>query len=276
MSGIYNMKKLDVQEKSRGVVLFAFNSTINYVQIAEKCAKLVEYYLKLPVTLITDSAEQITYKFDHVILAKNTVDNYKSAFNSILWRNANRYQAYKLSPYNETLLIDSDYLILNNSILKLFDQTSDYQIMQYNQTLSQNWNLDMGNTSLPYLWATVIMFNKTLKSKQLFDLVGRIQQNYNYYIKLFNIREHNFRNDYAFTIANLILNGYDINTEYNIPWTMLTLENEIESLELKNNFIVIREQEHAYMLPKQNIHILNKEYLLSDNFTQFVNNICQD
>lgn len=276
MSGIYNMKKLDVQEKSRGVVLFAFNSTINYVQIAEKCARLVEYYLKLPVTLITDSADQITYKFDHVILAENTVDNYKSAFNSILWRNANRYQAYELSPYNETLLIDSDYLILNNSILKLFNQTFDYQIMQYNQTLSENWNLDMGNTSLPYLWATVIMFNKTLKSKQLFDLVGRIQRNYNYYIKLFNIRERNFRNDYAFTMANLILNGYDTNTESNIPWTMLTLENDIKSLELKNNFIVVREQETAYMLPKQNIHILNKEYLLSDNFTQFVNHICQE
>ena len=179
MSGIYNMKKLDVQEKSRGVVLFAFNSTINYVQIAEKCARLVEYYLKLPVTLITDSADQITYKFDHVILAENTVDNYKSAFNSILWRNANRYQAYELSPYNETLLIDSDYLILNNSILKLFNQTFDYQIMQYNQTLSENWNLDMGNTSLPYLWATVIMFNKTLKSKQLFDLVEQTNNMYN-------------------------------------------------------------------------------------------------
>ena len=268
------MKKLNVQENSEGVVLFAFNSTINYVQIAERCARLVEYYLKLPVTLITDSPEQITYKFDHIILAENKVDNYKSAFNSILWRNANRYQAYELSPYYKTLLIDSDYLILNNSLLKLFNQTFDFQIMQYNQTLTENWNLDMGNTSLPYLWATVIMFNKTLKSKQLFDLVGRIQRNYNYYIKLYNIRERNFRNDYAFTIANLILNGYDTNTKSNIPWTMLTLENEINSLELKNNFIVVREQERAYMLPKQNIHILDKEYLLSDNFTQFIDKIC--
>lgn len=276
MIGTYNMKKLNVQEKSKGVVLFAFNSTINYVRIAEQCARLVEHHLKLPVTLITDSKDNINYNFDHIILAKNDIVNYKSAFNSILWRNANRYQAYELSPYDETLLIDSDYLILDQSLITLSMQSFDYQIMQYNHTPINNWNLNMGSISLPYLWATVILFNKTMKSKQLFELAGRVQRNYQYYKRLFNIRENNFRNDFAFSIANLILNGYDTNTISNIPWTMLTLDNNIKELELKNNFIVIREEDRAYMLPRQNIHIIDKEYLLSDNFIQFVDIICKN
>lgn len=275
MLGTYNMKKLNVQEKSKGVVLFAFNSTINYIKIAEKCAKLVDYHLKLPVTLITDTPNNITYKFDNVILTENTIDNYKSSFDLTVWRNANRYQAYELSPYTETLLLDTDYLILDQSLLKLSDNLVDYQIMQYNQTPTESWNFDMGNNSVPYQWATVIWFNKTIKSKQLFDLVGRIQRNYYYYKRLYHIRESNFRNDYAFSIANLILNGYSTNKIEYIPWTMLTLDKKIESLEYKNNFIVVREKEKAYMLPKQNMHIMDKEYLLGENFTQFIDTLCQ-
>jgi hypothetical protein len=271
------MKKLDVPEKSRGVLLFAFNSTINYVSIAEKCARLVEFYLKLPVTLVTDSTDTITYTFDHVILAENTMDNYKSAFDSTKWRNANRYQAYELSPYDETLLIDTDYLVLDNSLLTLFDQTVDYQIMANNQTPTDPWQLDMGNTSLPYLWATVILFKKTIKSNLLFNLVGRIQRNYNYYTKLYNIRERNFRNDYAFTIANVILNGYDIeSTDTKIPWSMLTIDKDVDSMYMQNKFIIVRIQNQVHMIPTQNIHVMDKQYLLSEDFNQFVDTVCNE
>jgi hypothetical protein len=247
------------------------------VSIAEKCARLVEFYLNLPVTLVTDSTDAITYNFDKVILAENTIDNYKSAFDSTIWRNANRYQAYELSPYDETLLIDTDYLVLDDSLLTLFDQADDYLIMSNNQTPTENWQLDMGNTSLPYLWATVVLFKKTLKSKLFFDLVGRIQRNYHYYTKLYNIRERNFRNDYAFTIANNILNGYNIsNQETHIPWTMLTIDTDVASIKVKDKFVILRTQDKAYMLPKQNLHVMDKKYLSSDDFKQFVDTICNE
>ena len=32
----------------------------------------------------------------------------------------------------------------------------------------------------------------------------------------------------------------------------------------------------AYVIPKQNIHIMDKEYLLSDNFNNFVKTICAE
>ena len=49
------MKTSSVQEKSRGVLLFAFNtSKIDYVKIACRSARLVKHTLDLPVTLVTE------------------------------------------------------------------------------------------------------------------------------------------------------------------------------------------------------------------------------
>jgi hypothetical protein len=269
------MKKSNVCENSKGVVLFAFNSAIDYISIAEKCARLVQKHLCLPVTLITDSPQLVNYAFDSIIQVENTMNNIKSAFDNNLWRNADRYLAYDLSPYDETLLIDVDYLVLDNSLLILFSQLCDYQIMENNQTLDESWNFNMGAISLPYKWATVIFFRKSRLAKQLFDLTGRIQRNYAYYRLLYNIREPNFRNDYAFSIADYILNGYtsDKNT---IKFTMLTLEKPIEQMQLGGNFITVREKDRAHLITRQNIHIMNKQYLISEDFEHFVDDVCKE
>jgi hypothetical protein len=132
----------------------------------------------------------------------------------------------------------------------------------------------MGMFGLDYLWATVILFRKTAKTKMLFDLVGRIQRNYTYYMKLYHMREGNFRNDYAFTIANNILNGYDPNFDQGIVTPMLTFADVTTSITVKNSMLVVKERERGYVIPRQNIHVMDKGYLLSDNFKDFVDTIC--
>jgi len=262
MSGTANMKNSNVQEKSKGVVLFAFNTDrVNYIEIAERASRLITRNLNLPVTIITDIGE----------MPKNFRKGYAGG---TLWYNSGRYLAYELSPYDETLLLDSDYLILDDSLLKILDSTIDYTIMTKNQNPTQTMNGNMGMLSLNYVWATAIAFKKTTKSKLLFELVGRIQRNYDYYIKLYNLREHNFRNDYAFTIADNILNGYTNSS--GIPWTMLTIADPITKIEIKNNKLIVREQESAHILPRQNIHVIDKDYLLSDDYQRFVDTICQN
>jgi hypothetical protein len=255
------MTNLNASAKSRGVVLFAFNTdTVDYELIAKRASKLITHTLNLPVTLITDVGELPT--------------NFRQVYaGGTVWYNSGRYLAYKLSPYDETLLLDSDYLILDDSLLKILDAVVDYTIMTKNQNPTQSMTGNMGILSLNYVWATAIAFKKTTKSKLLFELVGRIQRNYDYYIKLYNLREHNFRNDYAFTIADNILNGYTNSS--GIPWTMLTIANPITKIEIKNNKLIVREQESAHILSRQNIHIIDKDYLLSDDYQQFVDTICQ-
>jgi len=255
------MTNLNASVKSRGVVLFAFNTdTVNYEKIAERSARLIKYTLNLPVTIITDIGE----------IPKNFRQGYAGG---TVWYNCGRYLAYGLSPYDETLLLDSDYLILDNSLLKILDSTVDYTIMTKNQNPTNAMTGNMGILSLNFVWATAVAFKKTAKSKLLFELVGRIQRNYDYYIKLYNLRERNFRNDYAFAIANNIINGYT--NSPGIPWSMLTIDNTITKIEIKNNKLIVREQEKAHIIPQQNIHVIDKDYLLSDDYQQFVDTICQ-
>ena len=268
------MKKLNVLEKSRGVILFAFNTTkYDYVKIAEQSARLIHHTLGLPVTLITETGTKTSAIFDQTIYIDNTLQNYKVGEIGS-WRNGDRYQAYNLSPYDETLLIDSDYLQLDQSLLKLFEPDFDYRIMTHNNQPAGPWALTMSVFSLQYQWATAILFRKTEKSKMLFDLVGRIQRNYLYYTKLYHMRDSNFRNDYAFTIANNILNGYDLSMDAGIPWPMLTFSDIVTSITHQNDMLTIKEKEKGYVIPKQNIHVMDKGYLLSADFDELVDTIC--
>jgi hypothetical protein len=251
-----------VSAKSRGVVLFAFNTnTVDYELIAKRAARLITHTLNLPVTIITDAGK----------MPKNFRQGYAGG---TVWYNSNRYLAYELSPYDETLLLDSDYLVLDDSSLKILDSIVDYTIMTANQSPTNNMTGNMGLLSLNFVWATAVAFKKTLKSKLLFELVGRIQRNYEYYIKLYNLRECNFRNDYAFAIADNVINGYTAGA--GIPWSMLTIDRPITKIEINNNKIIIREQERAHVLPHQNIHIIDKDYLLSDDYDKFVDAVCQN
>jgi hypothetical protein len=56
---------------------------------------------------------------------------------------------------------------------------------------------------------------------------------------------------------------------------MLTIDNPITKIEIKNNKLIVREQEKAHVIPQQNIHVIDKDYLLSDDYQQFVDTICQ-
>lgn len=244
--------------KSKGVLLFARNTdTVNYVKIAELSSKLISHTLKLPVSIVS------TDEF------KNIRTGYKQGSQ---WYNGGRYLAYELSPYDETILIDSDYLILDQALLKILDTVDDYRIMAHNQNPKVSIDSNMGVLSLNCVWATAVVFKKTIKTKMLFDLVGRIQRNYEYYRKLYNLRESNFRNDYAFAIADNVINGYK--PSQGIPWTMLTLDQPVKQIQRQDNKLIIREQDLAHIIPMQSIHVIDKDYLLSDQHCQFVEEIC--
>lgn len=268
------MKKLNVQEKSRGVLLFAFNTKLDYVEIARRSARLIHKNLDLPVALVTDCSIN-SPEFDKVILVDNTLQNYKVGQPGA-WRNGDRYRAYELSPWDETLLLDSDYLMLDSNLLKLFNQEFDYRIMTHNQTPAGDWQTAIGTYSIAYQWATAILFRRKEKTRMLFDLVGRIQRNYSYYLKLYHGKHSSFRNDYAFTIANNILNGYELGMDQGIPWPMLTLNEIVQSISLNDNLLIVREKNKAHVIPKQNIHVMDKEYLLSDDFARLLEELCAE
>jgi len=263
-------------EKSKGVVVFAFNTKVDYVAIADQTSKLIRHNLKLPITLITDHDAAPEFEYDHVIRIDPQGATYRTENANVQWRNFGRYLAYELSPYDETILLDTDYLVLDDSLLKLFDTDWDYKLMHHN-TDENGPSLEMmGPASLPFIWATVVLFRKSVRAQALFDMVGKIQRNYHYYRLLYNIRDGNYRNDYAFAIANIVLSGYDINEQHGIPWKMFTLTNKVATISPTTSFLAVKFVDRTPICAAlQNVHVMDKEYLQSENFKELVRTICE-
>lgn len=272
------MKNLSALEESKGVILFAYNTEqIDYVAIADANAKLIQKHLRLPVTLITDSTSAPSFHYDKIVRIENTLHNFRTVnFTKQTWRNGGRSRAYDLSPYDTTILLDSDYLMLDDSLLKLLEQPFDYKL-QHSSYSEQGelFSRMSSNYSLPFVWATCVIFRKTHDAKRFFDLVQRIERNYSYYKTLFKA-QGTFRNDHAFAMADIILNGYTWETSRSMPAKIFTIEADIESIEIKNNLMFIRHATHAVVSPVQNVHIMDKNYLQTNNFQNFVKKVCNE
>ena len=253
--------------KSRGIVAFAYNtSTTNYEAIAHQTLSVASCRLGLPYTLITEDTVPCT-------VDNNRYDIDLEQF--VQWRNQGRYLAYELSPYDETIVIDVDYLVLDQNLLEIFKHPWDYLLQRNSHALTQSWPTTMGPNSLPYIWATVFAFRKTARAKQFFNLVERIQKNYGYYRLLFNMQERNYRNDYAFAVADTILNGYTVGTN-SIPGSILAVDQSINFIQIKDSQLIIKDSNRAYVVPRTNLHIMSKAYLQSDNFAQLVEQLINE
>lgn len=209
---------------SRGAILFAFNSPkYNYYKMAEYAAKRINHFLDLPVTVVTDneSASAGTdYKFDNTVLVQPDFSNKR---NGLPWINKGRCQAYDLSPYDETLLLDVDYIVNSDRLLKTFDISVDFcchdntaYFMQ--PKLSQEI---LSTYSYKTLWATVVAFRKTKRAKQIFECLEMVQNNYAHYANIHSFISAVYRNDYALTLALRIANGHTYLPGDIIPWNLL-------------------------------------------------------
>src|SRR5210317_1838147 len=104
---------------SKGVLLFAHNnSTVDYVKQANFCAGQIKKHLDLPVCLITsDKFNEDHNNFNHVIVVNKPSTNQTKTFNNAtaryedFWNNTSRPDAYSLSPYDETIVMDTDYIV---------------------------------------------------------------------------------------------------------------------------------------------------------------------
>jgi hypothetical protein len=250
-----------VSEKSRGIIAFAYNTdTTDYVSIAERTLKLASKTLGLPYTLITDNAQD----YDN-----QRYDTDTGKF--VQWRNAGRYQAYELSPYDETLVIDADFLIFNDSVARVFElEFWDWQVMRDATGLTQQYPRCMGPNSLPYVWATAFAFKKTPAARMYFDLIRRIQENYGFYRALYNIEQRNFRNDHAFAIADMALSGYNPQGASALLGPMLHIDNAVTTITAQGRNFVVRDADRAYVIPRTNMHVMSKSYLQSHQFREFI------
>lgn len=209
---------------TQGVILFAFNSPkYNYYEMARYTARRVERFLKLPVTLVTDEESvpaNDDYVWDKIVKVTPDKNNFRDWG---MWINKGRYMAYDLSPYDETILLDVDYVVNSDKLLTLFDIDTDFCC--HNKT---NFLMHPGIPqellsaySYETLWATVVMFRKSNRAEQIFQCLEMVQKNYEHYANIHNFIAPVYRNDYALTLALNIANGHGANPSDYIPWDLL-------------------------------------------------------
>lgn len=203
---------------SRGCLVFAFNNEkINYIKQAEMLAVRISKHLSLPTTLVTD---QLIHNevFDRIITLDDILHVTKKTYHNgnskerLSFKNAARIMSYDLTPYTQTIVLDTDMLIANNNLSKCFEQNksvcmydNSFDICSFRQTKEFTWISDIG---CKFYWATCVFFKKDKQSKLFFDLVKHVYENYSYYRRLYQINSNLYRNDFSFSIAAHIMNNY--------------------------------------------------------------------
>jgi hypothetical protein len=255
---------------TKGCVIYAYNGAYPYLRIATRAAELVKQQLNIPVTLITD-CEYDNPAFDQVIVEPRTDTDQLREFNGELrpWHNQNRSTVYHLTPYDQTLLIDADYFMFNDSLNPIFDTNTDFACYDRTYELGQGQSLEkrIGATSIPMQWATVIYFRRSELAEAVFDFMAYIKQHYEFYSLLYGFRNHQFRNDYALSIALQTLTGYNTGNYTALPGCMATATYHVAVSAIKNNGVYYGYSVGGKLLGSKstgnNIHFLNKDQLLA-------------
>ena len=265
---------------TRGVLLFAFNSPkYDYFAMAKYSAKRINHFLKLPVTLVTDQNSFLegSNHFDKVILTEADKTN-KRDWGP--WFNKGRYKAYEYSPYDETILLDTDYMVCSDKLLKLFDIYDDFCCHDNTEFFMQpNAPQEILSAySHKTLWATVIAFKKTQRAKHIFECLEMVQKNYTHYANIHSFVAGTYRNDYALTLALRMANGQSIGDRDIIPWNLLHLgkNTTIHAKShdpLNTEYVILYDNWQRAKIKKEYIEIKDCDFhvMNKDNFMELVN-----
>jgi hypothetical protein len=276
---------------TKGILIYAHNSKkVDYLDLALISGSLSSKNLNLPVSLVTDKStlewakESKKYKsiervFDNIILSEDYFsDASRKLYDGIDYKedvpflNKNRCNAWNLTPYENTLLIDSDFLIFSNLLNEYWNIDADFMISPVASDVFIENRLEyndryISEVGIKMCWATTIMFKKNQFSKALFDLVELIRDNYTYFADLYRFDHRMFRNDIAFSIAQHILNGNKSSNIPALPPILTTIDKDIliDVKEDKLFFLISSKYDNSYTVcskKNQDVHIMNKQSIV--------------
>jgi hypothetical protein len=184
--------------------------------------------------------------------------------------NVNRCDAYDISPYDETILLDADYLVLSDTL---------NQCWGHNNELMMNWkwqdvmyerkfeSLDrLNDLGITMYWATVVYFRKTSYVESFFNCVQHVKDNTQFYRDLYKWKGNLYRNDYSFSVAAHMMGGF---VDKGIPQLPTTLyktfdTDDVHSAVDANTLLLYLEKPRSpgdFMITKWSgvdLHVMNK------------------
>jgi hypothetical protein len=201
---------------------------------------------------------------------RNLHDGFESKI--IPFVNSNRYSVWELSPYDQTLLIDSDYLIFSNKLNEYWSVDAPVMMGQDMTDLTgeRGGILDsrVSETGVHMFWATTVMFDKSAESEFFFKLVDFVKDNYVYYADLFRFNPKQFRNDIAFSVAKHIMNGFETEFAYTLPPILTVFDKDILHNVEQDRLTFLVSQPHdvagfwAATTKGTDVHIMNKQSII--------------
>jgi len=286
------------EKQGNGVCIIAYNNNqLDYVQFAHMTAAHVKANMKNnSTTLITDVGtaawieESVPTRiheacFDQIIIEdivhennpRKHLDSPWTEFNA-QFSNKNKNNIYKLTPYERTLLIDSDYFIMNNYYDYVFD--SDYPVALHKNAVYPEWRppylneQTLNEGGIHHWWSTAVYFDRSEESQIFFDIWAHVKENWDYYSLLYQFPHNLFRTDFCVSIATHMLNGFNQDNfihDFDLP--LLNIDQKDDLIEVKglNDWIFLshnRREPWKNILTRfqdQNIHMMNKRAITRHN-----------
>jgi hypothetical protein len=234
---------------TRGGLIFAHNSRdIDYALLAVISGGLAKKHLNIPLTLITDEStlewmhesniwDKANSVFEKITIIDRPVTGNVRRLNdgtdskTIPFINSTRADAWDLTPYDQTLLLDSDYLIFSDQLNNYWDLDSSVMISQSMNDIRGDrigyLDKNVSETGVHLFWATNVMFTKNKESKLFFELVKDIKINYNQYSDVYRFDTRQYRNDIAFSVAKHFLDGFETNLSKTLPPLLTVMDRDM-------------------------------------------------
>lgn len=272
---------------TNGILIYAHNSrSVDYAIMSIIAGGLAKKHLGAPVSLVTDTAtvewmresntlEKATGLFEHIIIVdRPKTDNTRRLSDGntsevVPFLNSNRSSAWELTPYDRTLLIDSDFLIFSNRLAEYWDVDADVMIGSEINDIYNNSRLGyhdkyISDVGVKLYWATTVMFTKNTAAKTFFDTVNFIKENYEYYADVFRFDSRQYRNDIAFSIAKHILDGYEEIDGKNLPPVLTLLDKDILHSVNADKLLILTSPQLdsnycAASISGVDLHVMNKQ-----------------
>lgn len=212
-----------------GALIFAYNNeAFDYVRMAAWAAGNIKRHLGIPVAVVTD--RPTNQDFDQVIVHEVTHSDerwFVDADRRVSWHNHSRADAWDLSPWDRTLLIDADYVVASDRLRTVIDH-STVGVVCHRHAIDITGMNDfhalnrLGIHDIALAWATVMIFDRSLHARLVFQSMKMVRDNWSHYQRIYQDRGRNYRNDHALTIALGITHGHTTAIEQ-IPWSLASV-----------------------------------------------------
>jgi len=256
-----------------GALIFAFNNEhTDYVGMAAWNARNIRRHLNIPVAIVTDCTDHVRLcDFDRVFESQAESGGsrwFEDYQGRVTWYNAGRTEAADLSPWDQTLVLDADYVVASDNLKFVLDSPKDFLCFRKSYDLTRPTDRFLetfGRGKFPMWWATVMMFRQSPQVDFIFGSMKMIKANWQHYVDLYGIESTTYRNDYALSIALGIVHGHSLTID-SIPWPMPTVMPEyvVESAGQDAYYIKYRNSENKYKyisIANTDFHAMGKMHL---------------